>query len=305
MPLKIIPASEPIHVERIILTLYSVPGVGKTSLSFSSDAPLLLDADGGAYRSGFRKDSVAARTWDDIAGITADDVRPYKTLVQDTAGRCLDLLAADIIQKNPKLGRGGALTLQGFGELKSRYIAYLKHMRSLGLDIVLIAHSDEKQQGDELIERIDMQGASKQEVYKSSDAMARLAIREGRRVLSFSPTETAFGKDPANIGTIPVPDLADEPQFLGHLIQRIKDSLNALSEEQRTAAEKAKARADEWAAELAGAKSAASFTKLVTKAQSRAEKKALLEAAEGAGFGWSAGEEKFVKSATEQMAAAV
>lgn len=299
--LRIIPASEPIQVERIITTVYSPPGLGKTSLGFSADAPLLFDADGGAYRSAFRKDSVPAQSWDDFAGIAADDVKPYKTLVMDTAGRTLDLLAADIIQKNPKLGRGGALTLQGFGELKSRFIAYLKLMRSFGLDIVLIAHSDEKQQGDELIERIDMQGASKNEVYKCSDAMAKLAIRDGRRVLAFSPTETAFGKDPAHLGTIIVPDLHDDPHFLGGVIRQIKEKLNELSEEQRTARAKAKERAEEWSAEIAGATTAGKLTKLVAKAQSKNEKRELLEAARAAGFEWSAGDEKFAAVKEEEQ----
>lgn len=287
--LKIIAASEPIQVERLIVTIYSPPGVGKTSLGFSAASPLLLDADGGAYRSGFRGDSVPAQTWTDIAGITADDVKPYKTLVLDTAGRTLDLLSADIIAGNPKLGRGGALTLQGYGELKGRFGAYLKLMRSFGLDIVLIAHSDEKQQGDETIERLDMQGGSKQEVYKCSDAMARLGIIDGKRVLSFSPTETTFGKDPAGLGRVFVPDLATEPHFLGDVIQKIKDALNKLSDEQRQAAQSDA----EWTATLKACKTPDDYTGLVALAKDAKQKRRILAAAQGAGLEWDKETAKF------------
>ena len=302
MPLKIIKESDPITVETIVLTIYAPPGVGKTSLAFSADAPLLLDTDQGAYRSAFRKDAAEAKSWEDIAGITAADVAGYKTLVLDTAGRALDLLSTDIIAGNPKMGRGGALTLQGYGELKTRFAAYLKLMRSVGLDIVLVAHSEEKSQGDELIERIDMQGSSKQEVYKSSDAMARLAIRGGARVLTFSPTDTQFGKDPAGIGAVGIPDLAAEPAFLGGIIRQIKDTLNALTAEQAEAMKAAQERAIAWGEHLDAAETPEHYTDLIGKAQDANEKRQLHEAATEAGYTFDK-KAKAYQGATEEAAA--
>lgn len=273
--LRIIEACERILIETIVLTFYSPPGIGKTSLGFSADSPLLLDADKGAHRSAFRKNCVRPETWDDIGGIEKSDVEGYKTLVLDTAGRTLDLLSQDIIKKNPKHGRGGSLTLQGFGELKGRFAAYLKLMRSFGLDIVLIAHSEEKQSGDTLIERLDMQGSSKQEVFKSSDAMARLGIVDGKRVLMFSPTETQFGKDPAGIGRIAVPDLAAKPNFLGGLITQIKDGLNAQSDEM---AEESKRRGD-WVKRVGKASTGSDYTNLIEDAWDNRSKRVLHDAA--------------------------
>jgi hypothetical protein len=288
--LRIIKASDPIVVEQIVLTIYSPPGVGKTSLGFSADAPLLLDTDDGAWRSAFRKDCVRATSWEDIAGITKEDVAPYKTLVLDTSGRALDLLAIHIIATNPKMGRGGALTLQGYGELKSKFVGYLNTIKSFGLDVVLIAHSDEKQQGDETIERIDMQGASKQEVYKLAGAMARLGFIDGKRVLNFSPTETRFGKDPANLGAVLVPDLNVEPQFLGTLIQRIKDAVN----KENAAQLAAKAEAEAWGVSIAAAASPAAFNALIPQAKNKAQKKALNDAATAMGFTFDKGIKAFV-----------
>lgn len=50
----------------------------------------------------------------------------------------------------------------------------------------------------------------------------------------FSPTETAFGKDPAGIGEFSIPK-ADAPEYgdcLARVITTTKDKLNALSEAQ-------------------------------------------------------------------------
>jgi hypothetical protein len=237
MTLRITKASESITVSQIIATIYAPPGVGKTSIGYTAESALLLDFDGGAYRSANRGDTVQVKAWADVASISADDLKPYKTLILDTAGRALDCLATDIIAGNAKLGRGGALTLQGFGELKARFIAFTKLIRSFGLDLVLLVHSDEQKSGDDIIERLDAQGGSKNEIYKVSDLMGRIKIEGGKRTLNFSPTDTAFGKNPANFPKLPVPDFSAEPHFLGKVIADTKAALNKQTVEQKKVAE--------------------------------------------------------------------
>lgn len=237
MALKITRASDPITVERLNTVIYGPPGLGKSSLAFTADAPLLLDFDQGSHRAANRKDTVRIGDWTDVAGITADDLAPFKTVVVDTAGRALDILTADIIRANPKHGRGGALTLQGYGELKSRFTSFLKLLNSFGKDVVLIAHMDEQRNGDDIIERLDVQGGSKGEIYKAADAMGRLVIANNKRWLRFSPTDAAFGKNPGQLEPLEVPDMA-APEFDGFLasvIDRIKARLNELTQEQQDA----------------------------------------------------------------------
>lgn len=307
MTLRILKGSEPIAVEQVIVTVYAPPGVGKSTLGFTADAPLLLDFDNGAYRAGNRSDSVPIKSWTDVASITKDDLAPYKTLVMDTAGRALDHLAADIIAANPKMGRGGALTLQGFGELKAKFTAYTKLVRSFGLDIVLLVHADEQKSGDDVIERLDMQGGSKNEVYKVSDLMGRLKIENGKRVLNFNPTDTAFGKNPAGFPKLDVPHFSAEPRYLGKVIADAKASLNKQTEAQQKVA---KELAD-WNARFSEAKSAADYTKLIGEVKDKASPEVrdnagrlLTKTAREHGFALDKESHKFVKAPAKEAAPA-
>jgi hypothetical protein len=237
MSLKILRSADPIKVERLNVVIYGPPGVGKSTLAFTADTPLLLDFDQGAHRAANRKDIVRVQQWGDVADLTPEDLAPYNTLVVDTAGRALDTLTADIIRRNPKAGRGGALTLQGYGTLKAEFVAWLKSVNAMGKDVVLIAHMDEQRNGDDIIERLDVQGGSKGEIYKAADAMGRIAIRDGKRVLLFSPTDAAFGKNPGQLEPLEVPKPELSPDFLAGVVQSIKDRLNQLTKEQAAAME--------------------------------------------------------------------
>lgn len=279
MALKIVKASEPVTVDTIVLVIYGGPGMLKTSTAQTADRPLLLDTDKGIHRAVIRRDITPVESWPDIANIAREDVEGFRTLILDTSGRALDHLALHIMSANPKMGSGGALTLKGYGQLKSDFAAWLTKIRSFGLDIVLIAHSDEKQQGDDIIERLDITGSSKNEIYKVADAMGRMAIENGRLMLNFSPTATKFGKDPAQFGAVPVPVPEYSSTFLADLIQRLKDSMNKQSAE----VQEAMARAEDWTAALAHCKTADHFTSMIERAESAREKRQLLEVAEKAG----------------------
>lgn len=303
MALKITKATDTIEVKNLTVCIYAAPGIGKSTLAFTADSPLLIDFDQGAYRAGNRGDVVQVSSWSDVASITAEDLKPYKTLVVDTAGRALDALTAAIIADNPKMGRGGALTLQGFGELKARFIAWTKMIRSFGLDVVLISHADEQRSGDEIIERLDIQGGSKNEIYKAADVMGRLYLSQGKRILNFSPTDTAFGKNPAQLPPLEVPHYAENPQFLAGVIAQIKAELNKQSESQK---EVASMLAD-WKAKIDEAKTADDFSALIPQTQELDErvrdnvKRLLAKVAKSKGFQFDKKTGKF--SAAEAKAA--
>lgn len=259
MALKILKADDPIEVKQLVIVIYSAPGLGKSTLSFTAEKPILLDFDKGCYRAANRKDSVTVESWQDAASITAEDLQPYKTVIVDTAGRALDFLSADIIQKTPKMGNGGALTLQGYGALKGKFTAWLNALKVIGKDVVLIAHSSEEKKGDDILERLDIQGGSKGEIYKSADAMGRLYLVNGKRTLSFSPTDTAFGKNPGNMGIILIPHPDEKPNTLAEVITAIKERLNQMTEVQR----KRQTEIADWLGKFQEATTAEHFSNMV------------------------------------------
>lgn len=228
-PIKILRADEPITVKRIVKTIYGPPGVGKSTLGNTAAKPLVLDFDNGAHRAALRQDIVPVSSWQDVVSINADDLAEYETVVIDTVGRALDFLSADIISSDPKMGRAGSLTLQGFGQLKTRFSAFLRHLIMMDVDVVLIAHSEEQHKGDDIITRLDAHGASKNEVHKCSDVMGLVAIDGGRRVLRMSPTATSYGKDPAGLGDVAIPSCEGGSSALAIVIQTVKDHLNQQS----------------------------------------------------------------------------
>lgn len=238
MALKITRAADPITVDRLNMVIYGPPGLGKSSVAFTADKPLLLDFDNGSHRAANRKDVVRVTAWSDVSQITADDLEPFNTVIVDTAGRALDAITADIIKTDPKGHKNGSLTLPGYGVLKTRFTTFLKLLNSFGKDVVLIAHMDEQRSGDDLIERLDVQGGSKGEIYKAADAMGRLSMVNGKLLLRFSPSDAAFGKNPGQLDPLDIPHFT-RPEFDGFLarvIQQTKDRLNALTEDQREAA---------------------------------------------------------------------
>jgi len=258
--LKIIKATEPMTVANIVLTVYAAPGLGKSTLGFTAEKPLMLDFDKGAYRAGNRGDAVTVVKWADVEAMSPEDLEPYSTIIVDTAGRALDAMGVDIIGKNPKAGRGGNLTLQGYGELKGKFTQWQSFLRSLGKDVVLICHMSEEKNGDDTMERIDAQGSSKNEIYKSSDAMCRIQVGpNGERFLNFDPREGGFGKNPAQLPRLAFPHPDKNPHFLADVIAQIKGSINKMTTEQAEAVKET----DLWAGAIAEADSVAHINALV------------------------------------------
>lgn len=234
MPLPITKADEVIEVKNLCITIYSQPGLGKTSLAFTALNPLLLDFDHGAHRAVDRGDAVIVQSWDDVANITEGDLADYDTVIIDTVGKALDVLAADVIRSDRKYAYGGALNQQGWGQLGRRFQSYLKLLRSFGKDIVLIAHMDEKHDGDGVKERLQIPGGTKNVIHTDSDVMARISIVNKQRQLIFEPSADSYGKDPIGLGSLPLPDsaAASYKTCLGDMIGQIKEGLNELSEAQ-------------------------------------------------------------------------
>lgn len=292
----ITPKFEPLAVRELVLGIVGNPGLGKTSLGLTADNPLLIDFDGGAYRAAFRGDTVVVRAWQDVVAITAADVAPYDTIVVDTIGRAVDYLKDAVVARDPKNARkDGQPSQQGWGAIKGEMAAWLKKLRMFGKDIVLISHALEEKEGDETMQRMDITGGTKTEVYKICDVIGHLDIINGRRILNMDPTDTAFGKNPGRLDPVHVAD--DKPGVLAEVLSATKAHLNRMSEDQVEVQELL----DAWTEKVQAAKTIKAFNALLAEGPEVDErirpkaKIALTDAARKAGLEYSAEKKGFVR----------
>ena len=229
MALEILKGDD-IRQTRVITTLYGMEGRGKTSLALTAPDPLLLDFDGGVHRAPNRagKDVVRVTSWDQCSSITPVEVKPYKTLILDTVGSCLDQILIYLIRREPKLGAGGAPSQKCYGVLKSTFSLWLNSLLDHGLNIIFVAHTEERVQNDETIERIQATGASRQLVAHLTDVGGKVYMGPaGERLLTFSPTGLNFGKNPG-LPDYVVPPPGQSPNLMAEIMRR---SLVIMNEE--------------------------------------------------------------------------
>jgi len=235
MPLKIVSPDQPITIKTISVLICGSPGQGKSTLAMSASKALCLDFDNGAHRSQFRHDVIRIESWGDLRDLNEVSLKPYNTIIVDTVGVALDFLIADIGRKNPKLLRDHQLTLQGYGELKGQFIAWVKRLSSFGKDVVFIAHEKEEPNGDDLRIRPDIIGGSRNEIFKMSDGIGRLCSKNGQRILDFNPSDEVLGKNPAQLEPLVVPNFHDEANWFAGVIERVKGVMGQVAESQAQA----------------------------------------------------------------------
>lgn len=264
---KIIKASDPIAVQNSIITIYGSPGSGKTSLGGTAKRALLLDFDWGAHRTPFRPDTYQIESWQMAAGISADDVEGYSTLVVDTVGRAVDFIISGMPNTEGKAQlktASGNPTQLGWGRVKGEFFAWLRRLRTFGVDLIFIAHDKEEKDGDVRNLRLDIVGSSCSEIIKISDFVGYLTKAEGSKsVLDFSPTATTLGKNSAGLEPIEVPDFAIQPHFFEELLVRMKTALGAPAKAHREALDKLEA----FKAQVLECGDAEAFTALIPEAE--------------------------------------
>src|SRR5438552_2750775 len=288
--LRIIEPTEVIQVNHPIVLIFGQPGVGKTSLGFSAENAILLnfDTESALARTVNRGSAVNVLTLEELRELEegTDLIERFSTIVIDPVGSCVNLMSADIIDRNPKYGRDGSLTLQGFGVLKNRFKTWMTRMRTMNKNILLIAHHKEDKNGDVVFVRPDITGSSRDEVMRLCDFVGYLYMNGKQRTLDFSPTEQWFGKNPAQWGAWKVPQPEQARTFMAQLFQMGREALSKASEASATVAQQV----EDWRVAIADFSQAEEFNRAIPEilklepAPQAQVKKLLMERSAAIGF---------------------
>ena len=259
--MRIIKATDSIPVDHPVFLIFGQPGIGKSTLGYSTRDALLMDFDKGAHRAANRRDTLVVDTWADVtefmnAGVGLD---PYASISVDTVGRCLDVMTADIIRETPKLGPNGNLSQQGWGVLKNRFRTWTATLRSLGKDVLLIAHDKEDKDGDTRVVRPDIVGGSYGEVMKIADFVGYCYMSGRDRVLDFNPTDRWVGKNPAGWAPFKLPPVGKAQAFMADLLDKGRAALGTISEASATVVQQTEA----WRERITNSTTAAQCNALI------------------------------------------
>lgn len=211
-------------VKKFKVLIYGQPGIGKTTLALSADNPVLIDLDQGMDRVDprFQVPSLQAQNYGEVLSLLqSNEINEFRTIVIDTLGKLVDMMAEHIIKTNSKMGqRNGALTQQGYGVLKSEFRSFFKLVASKNKSIIFVAHEAEKREKDSAneditVKRPDVVGSSGKELIKELDIMGYMQMRGNKRSITFSPQENAYAKNSLGIDDyLQVPDIKSGNNFM-------------------------------------------------------------------------------------------
>jgi ATP-dependent Lon protease len=205
--MPIVKATDNFPARPVVMLVYGVPGVGKTSLSNTAENPVLVDCDRGADRAIIRKDTLVCSKWEDIVA-EKETFKQYKTVIIDTAKACLDDFLCDYAMRVDDASKKNKLKM--FGYVGDAFKAFVAYLRSINVDLIILAHAAEDKDGDDRIFYPSVTGQSKDLVQRIADQIGFLSYgADNSRVLHFQKNHRIVAKDTARLGDIIIPDATD------------------------------------------------------------------------------------------------
>lgn len=232
--MTIVKKSESFPKRPVIILLYGSPGVGKTSLFNTSENPILLDCDRGGDRAINRQDTIIAAKWNDVLA-DESEIKNYSTLGIDTAKSVLDdFLMTYVAEQDYKLKTN---KLKAYGAIGDEFKLFINRRRNEQIDIVVIAHAKEEKDGDSTKFSPDVTGGSKDLLLRIADQVGYVYMANNKRTINFDPTDKTVGKNVARLPIMEIPDETDPKfkTFMAEIIESVKDSIQAMSEDQKDA----------------------------------------------------------------------
>ncbi len=192
----ILAANEMNHASKIRVGLYGIPGVAKSTTGLSAPGVLFIDSDDGWRRIPAhvkRASRINPRTYGEVLDdLASDAAKPFETVVVDTGGALLNKMKAWAIANNAKNGQGDGVTLsmKGYGAVGQEFERLCNYIHStLGKNLVMIFHAKEEMDNEKKVFRLDVEGQTKNNIWKSMDIFGFMEVDAGKIYVGFSPTD--------------------------------------------------------------------------------------------------------------------
>lgn len=245
--------------KKVRILIAGFPGIGKTTLALSAPKPLYVDVDLSAERINREVLNLAAgvtqpRDYRELRqdlGMDCSDqelqtvcsnLADFETIVIDTGGKLLTIMGQYGKSIEPKYGqKDGSLSLKGYGWLGKEFQRFLDHIiYRLDKNIVIVFHTVEDKDGDDVKLRIKAEGGAKNAVWEVMDLGGFMEMHGNQRTIGFSNCERYFAKGTRGIhGIYTIPELT--PGKPNDFLTKLFVSYNEVSSQEaaKAATEKA------------------------------------------------------------------
>ena len=202
------------------MLVYGAAGVGKTTFSSTAPKPLLVDCENGAKYFGLRgisMDVANIQVWSDMEGLF--DIAKsgdYKTIIIDPLGELMEKLKRFMITKGDKklVMSDGSPTIAGWGWLKDTMRSTIKILRDSGVNILIVAHVEEKESEGILVKRPKVMTKISEEILGMMDVVGLMTTvtvdGEIKRIIRVQPSDTFEAKDrTGQLGQVVPPNFSE------------------------------------------------------------------------------------------------
>lgn len=220
--MKIVKSTDPQSKPSIVMIVYGNGGVGKTTFSSTAPKPLLVDCENGSKYFGLRgieMDVAKVNTWSDMEGLF--DIAKsgeYETIILDPIGELMEKLKRFMISKGDKklVMADGSPTIAGWGWLKDTMRSTIKILRDSNINLLIVAHVEEKQDEQTLVKRPLLMTKLSDEIINMVDIVGYMTVINDpengeKRVIMVDPSsEKYIAKDrTGQLGKLIPPNFTD------------------------------------------------------------------------------------------------
>jgi hypothetical protein len=202
--------------KRIRILIAGYPGIGKSTLGLSAPNALHIDVDFGADRiePRYRRPFIQPQNYEEVLNdLMPVNVNGFDTLVFDTGGKLINLMAPWAIKQDPKNGkRDGSLSLAGYGAVGKEFVRLMDYcFYELDKHIVVLFHAIEEKDGDTTRLRLMVEGQTKNNVWIPMDLGGYMEMYGNDRTLGLSNCERYYAKGTRGIkGILKIPELTEK-----------------------------------------------------------------------------------------------